>query len=200
MSDGEKIEQYLKKNQSSPEARHLFGHESAIMMGVGGDVDWDIINDSSELGTNIYALKSDVREVTGELPAIVGYDAFKLILNVTDSSVRKDKVNASIAVLKLFHESGGLIAFNWHMQPIGLPGYRERAYRMDEFQNNPYIALMKEKKPFYRIANGFADKDWWWNEFETKRLAPMADRLKLISEDGSGIILRPFHEFDGDWF
>ena len=109
-------------------------------------------------------------------------------------------MDASIAALKLYRDSGGIIALDWHMQPIGLPGYRERAYRMDETTNNPYIALMKEKQPAYRIANGFDAKDWWWTEYENKRLAPMAERLAMISKDGSGIILRPFHEFDGAWF
>jgi hypothetical protein len=138
--------------------------------------------------------------MTGELPAIMGYDAFKLILDVTDGAHRRREVDASIAELKLFRDQGGLIALNWHMQPIGLPGYRERAYRMDEVDNNPYIQLLKETRPALRIANGFQTKDRWWMEFENKRLAPMTERLSKISKDGSGIIMRPFHEADGDWF
>jgi mannan endo-1,4-beta-mannosidase len=100
----------------------------------------------------------------------------------------------------LYRDQGGLIALDWHMQPTGLPGYRERAYRMDETQNNPYISLLKEIRPALRIANGFETKDRWWMEYERKRLAPMVERLTMISNDGSGLILRPFHEADGDWF
>ena len=199
-TEGHKIAAYLKKVQSAPGGRHLFGHESTINMGVAGDHDWIELNPAAFTGVDVHSLRSDVKEMTGELPAILGYDAFKLILDITDGPPRRGEVNASIAALKLYRDSGGIIALNWHMQPIGLPGYRERAYRMDETANNPYIALMKEKQPAYRIANGFEARDWWWTEFENKRLAPMAERLAMISKDGSGIILRPFHESDGDWF
>lgn len=194
------IREVLKNIQYTENGAHLFGHESTITMGVKGAYDWNIVEENTKVSANIFALRSDVREMTGELPAIIGYDAFKLILDITDGPAGNPNVATSLAALKLYRENGGLIAFNWHMQPIGLPDYRERAYRMDEFQNNPYIETMKETKPFYQIANGFETKDWWWIEFETKRLAPMVKRLKCISVDGSGIIMRPFHEFDGDWF
>ena len=71
---------------------------------------------------------------------------------------------------------------------------------MDEYDNNPYIDLMKKEQPFYHIANSFATKDKWWTAYETKQLKPMAERLKRIAADGSGIIFRPFHEADGHWF
>ena len=199
LSDGSTIAEYLKTIQYSKDGTHLFGHESTIMMGVSGNSDWEIKN-RKEIGNDIFAQKSDVKKMTGKLPAIMGYDAFKLILDVTDGPNRKEEVEASIAGLKLYRDNGGLIALDWHMQPIFLPGYKERAYRMDEFNNNPYIGLMKKEQPFYHIANGFATKDKWWMEYENKRLKPMAERLKQISADGSGIIFRPFHESDGAWF
>lgn len=199
-NEGRKIVEYLKNVAESPGGVHLFGHESTINMGVAGDRDWVLETPEAFAASDLYALPSDVREMTGELPAIIGYDAFKLIVDVTDGAHRQEYVAASVASLRRYRESGGLVAFNWHMQPIGLPDYRERAYRMDEYENNPYIALMKETQPFYRIANGFATRDWWWSEFESKRLAPMAEKLQAISPDGSGLIMRPFHEFDGAWF
>ncbi len=193
------IGSYLKTTQYSENGKHLFGHESTIMMGVAGDSDWEI-KTKNEIGKNLSTQKSDVSEMTGQLPAIMGYDAFKLILDVTDGPNRMQDVESSLAAIKLYRKSGGLIALNWHMQPVLLPGYKERAYRMDEFDNNPYIDLMKEQKPFYHIANGFKSKDKWWMTYETERLKPIAERLKQISKDGSGIIFRPFHEADGDWF
>ncbi len=196
-TEGRNIAAYLKKIQAEPGGRHLFGHESSIAMGVGGGKDWTMTGPQS--GKSV-SFRSDVKDMTGSLPAMIGYDAAKLILDITDRPDRREEVDASISVLKRFRESGGLVAFDWHMQPIGLPGYRERAYRMDETGNNPYIALLKEKRPASRIANGFACRDWWWMEYENKRLAPMVERLSLISKDGSGLIMRPFHEFDGDWF
>ena len=199
LSDGKTIANYLKNLQYSEGGKHLFGHESTIMMGVGGDKDWELKN-RSELGKTISEQKSDVKEMTGELPAIMGYDAFKLILDVTDGPHRTEEVEASLKALKMYRENGGLLAFDWHIQPVLLPGYAERAYRMDEFNNNPYIDLMKKEQPFYHIANGFATRDKWWTAYETQRLKPMAERLKRISADGSGIIFRPFHEADGDWF
>lgn len=194
-TEGRRIAAWLRKIQSEPGDRHLFGHESATMMGVSGDHDWTEPN-----ATDFHNSRSDVREMTGELPAIMGYDAFKLILDATDGPERRDEVAASIAALKTWREHGGLIALDWHMQPVGLPGYRERAYRMDETDNNPYISQLKKERPALRIANGFESKDRWWTEYETKRLAPMVERLAMISKDGSGIIMRPFHEADGDWF
>lgn len=192
-NDGKKIAEYLK------DGKHLFGHESTIMMGVAGNQDWEL-KTKSEIPINIGNQKSDVKYMIGQLPSIMGYDAFKLILDVTDGPNRMPDVETSLAALKLYRESGGLISFDWHMQPIFLPNYKERAYRMDEFDNNPYIASTKTQQPFYNIANGFKTKDKWWMEYEAKRLKPMADRLKQISAHGSGIIFRPFHEADGDWF
>ncbi len=199
LSDGKTIANYLKTIQYSEDGKHLFGHESAIMMGVSGEKDWEIKN-RKELGNDIASQRSDVKEMTGKLPAIMGYDAFKLILDVTDGPNRKEEVETSLKALKMYRDNGGLIAFDWHMQPVLLPTYKERAYRMDEFNNNPYIDLMKKEQPFYHIANGFATKDKWWMAYENQRLKPMAERLKRISADGSGIIFRPFHEADGDWF
>jgi len=196
---GEIIKEYLLEIQKSADGTHLFGHESVIMMGVSGDADWEVKN-ASELGVNISSQRSDVLAMTGQQPAIMGFDAFKLILDVTDNETRKPEVEANIKGLKMYVDSGGLIAFNWHMQPIKLPTYKERAYRMDEFKNNPYIELMKKEQPFYQIANGFESRDDWWKTYENERLKPMAERLRLISKDGSGIIFRPFHEADGSWF
>jgi len=193
------ISSYLKEIQKSPDGIHLFGHESAIMMGVSGASDWEIKN-VDQLGSDIMSQKSDVLKMTGNQPAIMGYDAFKLILDITDNKSRMPEVEASIKGLKTYIDHGGLIAFNWHIQPVKLPAYRERAYRMDEFNNNPYIEQMKKEKPFYNIANGFESKNQWWMAYENNRLSPMAERLKMISKDGSGIIFRPFHEADGSWF
>lgn len=199
LANGDIIASYLKTIQYSKDGKHLFGHESTIMMGVGGKLDWEI-KSKNDLESDIFIQKSDVREMTGKLPAIMGYDAFKLLLDVTDGPNRMGEVEASLGALKLYRNNGGLIALDWHMQPILLPSYKERAYRMDEFKNNPYIELMKKEQPFYHIANGFETKDKWWTAYETQRLKPMAERLKQISADGSGIIFRPFHEADGDWF
>lgn len=199
LADGSIIANYLKAIQYSKDGKHLFGHESTIMMGVGGKLDWEIKN-RKDIGNDIFVQKSDVKEMTGQLPAIMGYDAFKLILDITDGPNRMGEVEASLAALKLYRDNGGLLALDWHMQPIFLPAYKERAYRMDEFKNNPYIELMKKEQPFYHIANGFEKRDKWWMAYETQRLKPMAERLKQISADGSGIIFRPFHEADGDWF
>lgn len=199
LNSGKKIASYLKTIQYSSEGKHLFGHESTIMMGVSGASDWEI-KKRNEIGNLISDQKSDVKHLTGDLPAIMGYDAFKLLLDITDGLHRNEEVETSIAALKLYRDSGGIVAFDWHIQPIMLPSYKERAYRMDEFTNNPYIDLMKKEKPFYHIANGFETKDKWWMTYEMQRLKQMAERLKRISADGSGVIFRPFHEADGHWF
>lgn len=84
------------------------------MMGVSGDSDWEI-KTKKELGNKLSAQKSDVKEMTRQLPAIMGYDAFKLILDVTDGPNRIQEVETSIAAMKLYRENGGLMAFNWHI-------------------------------------------------------------------------------------
>ena len=198
--DGEYLADYLRELPRSPNRGHLFGHQSAITMGVAGEVDWSMEVPSQFDTTDIYEVRADVLAMTGELPAIMGFDAANLILDTTDSAERTVNVETGVAALQLYRKHGGIIALEWHMFPLGLPAYRDRAYRMDESQNSDYIEIMKREQPFYRIANGFAQKDEWWTEFETQRLAPLAARLQDISADGRGIILRPFHEFDGGWF
>ena len=39
VSDGKAISKYLKTIQYSEDGKHLFGHESTIMMGGGGDLE-----------------------------------------------------------------------------------------------------------------------------------------------------------------
>ena len=79
-TEGHKIAAYLRKLQSASGGQHLFGHESTINMGVAGDRDWVEPKLAAFTGVDVHSLRSDVKEMTGELPAILGYDAFKLIL------------------------------------------------------------------------------------------------------------------------
>lgn len=96
-------------------------------MGVNGEFDWEF-KKKTEIGNTIFDQKSDVKVMTRNLPAIMGYDAFKLQLDIPDDPIRKEEVETTVAALKLYRDSGGLLAFDWHMRPIMVPSYKERAY------------------------------------------------------------------------
>jgi len=126
--------------------------------------------------------RSDVKEVTGSHPAMLGLDFH--VLTHKDTEYRRLETARLVRTVKDMYKRGGIITFCWHMaNPVNGGSY--------EWQSNPQLAV-REILPGGK-ANG------------TYRsyLRRMRDFLRRCNDSGGKpipIIFRPFHEFDGDWF
>lgn len=145
----------------------LFGQQDATLMGVGWKGDAD---------------RSDIKSVTGEHPAVYGWDFWEIVrtylgyanTNAQDPLMIK---KATIAA----YDRGGVNTFCWHMQNFvtGKDFY-------DTTASVKAILPGGEKHEIYK-----------------RSLNIIADYVKdLKGSDGKQIpvIFRPFHEHTGGWF
>ena len=144
----------------------LFGHQDDLAYGVN----WKYIDG-----------RSDVKEVTGEYPALYGWDLAGLEKDATVNldSVPFDKIKQYI---KKGYDRGGVISLTWHL-------------------NNPYTgksAWDPVKGSVAAVLPGGEKHDLyvsWLNKVANFM-------LQLKGSDGKAIpiLFRPFHELTGSWF
>lgn len=144
----------------------MFGHQHTLAYGV----QWKYENG-----------RSDVKEVTGDYPAVYGWD-----LGGTEHNSDKDidgiPFHKMKAWIKEVHQRGGINTISWHM-------------------DNPFTG----KNAWDTTANSFASilpngskhelyKAWLDNS--------VAFFLSLKDKKGNliPVLYRPFHELTGDWF
>ena len=145
----------------------MFGHQDDLAYGLG----WQY-----EEG------RSDVKEVVGEYPAVVGWELGHLELGKKQSldSVPFDRIRI---YAQQVYDRGGLNTFSWHL-------------------NNP---LDPEKSSWdkheYTIRNLFNDRK------ALKRYQSWLDELAVFMNSLTGpegelipVVFRPFHEHTGSWF
>ena len=145
----------------------MFGHQDDLAYGLG----WQY-----EEG------RSDVKEVVGEYPAVVGWELGHLELGKKQSldSVPFDRIRI---YAQQVYDQGGLNTISWHL-------------------NNP---LDPEKSSWdkheYTIRNLFNDRK------ALKRYQSWLDKLAVFMKSLKGpegelipVVFRPFHEHTGSWF
>jgi Glycosyl hydrolase family 26 len=144
----------------------LFGHQDDPCYGVG----WKYISG-----------RSDIRDVTGEYPALYGFDLGRIELGWTHNldSVPFDKTRLFIQEA---YERGGVITLSWHL-------------------NNPLTGLTAwDNKPgaVESILPGGAKNALYtvWLD----RVADFLSGLKGKRGESIPVILRLFHELNGGWF
>ncbi|MEO6820890.1 MAG: glycosyl hydrolase [Ginsengibacter sp.] len=144
----------------------MFGHQDDLAYGVG----WQYVPG-----------KSDVKEVTGDYPAIYGYELGHLELDqpVNLDSVPFDKMRGFI---KTAYSRGGIITISWHLTN---PLTGKKAW--DPAEGTVTSILPGGEK----------------NELYKTYLDKVADFLMSL-KDKNGVpipvILRLFHELNGNWF
>ena len=143
-----------------------FGHQDDPCYGVG----WKY-----ESG------RSDIREVTGEYPAVYGFDLGRIELGwkVNLDSVPFDKTRQYIQEA---YERGGIITLSWHLNNPLTGG--------TAWDNKPgavaSILPGGEKNSLYTL----------WLD----RVAEFLNSCKAKNGEQVPIILRLFHELNGGWF
>lgn len=155
----------LKKIQD--EGKVLFGHQDAILYGRSWVGDKD---------------RSDVKDVTGSHPAVIGLDFEKV---TTSDQQRFEKVRQNLvkAVIDTYGR-GGVSTFAWHASNPANDG-----------------SFYWEKDPV-KVVSDILRGDKLHGKYKTylKAVADVSSEFKTLDGELIPVIFRPFHEFDGDWF
>lgn len=146
-----------------------FGHQDATAYGIG----W-----KHEEQPNL--LRSDIKGVAGDFPAVHGYDIGHIELgrphnlDTVSFDVMKDHIQ------KLY-EKGAIITMSWHLNNPVTDGSS-----WDKTSAVPAILEDGEQREKYVL----------W----VKRLADFFNSLKDEKGDLIPVVFRPFHEMNGSWF
>jgi hypothetical protein len=152
--------------QKLPDRGFLFGHQDDLAYGVG----WKYIPG-----------RSDIRDVTGDYPALYGWELGRIELDhpVNIDSVPFDKMKGFI---RQAYKRGGVITISWHL-------------------NNPMTggtAWQPAPGTIASILPG-GEKNALYKNWLDKVAAFLLD-LKGEKGEPIPVILRLFHELNGDWF
>ncbi|WP_210488166.1 glycoside hydrolase family 26 protein [Rufibacter aurantiacus] len=145
----------------------MFGHQDALAYGMG----WKY-----EPG------RSDVKEVVGEYPAVVGWDLGHLELKHTVNldSVPFDKIRQFAQEV---YANGGLNTFSWHLNnPL------DPTKTSWDLMDSTIQHLFKDKQALKRYKSWLDD------------LAGFMKSLKGPKGELIPVVFRPFHEHTGSWF
>lgn len=144
----------------------MFGHQDDLAYGVG----WKYVDG-----------KSDVKEVTGDYPAIYGFELGHLEINqpVNLDSVPFDKIKQYISIA---YKRGGVITLSWHL-------------------NNPLTGKTAWDPAPGTVASilpGGSKHELYKTWLD--KIATFILSLKGNNGEYIPIIFRPFHELNGNWF
>lgn len=147
---------------------YMFGHQDATVYGIGWDSD---------------SVRSDVKSVCGDYPAVCGWDIGHLELghNVSLDSVSFDRIRYEIAQNFL---RGGINTISWHLDNPVTAGSSWDVSAKD----NVVVSILPDGKEHLKF---------------TKWLDTLADFFNSLKiEDGTKIpvLFRPWHEHTGSWF
>ncbi len=145
---------------------YMFGHQDDLAYGVG----WKY-----EPG------RSDVKDVTGDYPAIYGFELGRLEADqpVNLDSVPFDKMRQYIQII---YKRGGVVTLSWHLNN---PLTGKTAW--DPCPGTVAAILDSAKTHTLYIS--------WLN-----KIAAFISSLKGENGEAIPIIFRPFHELNGSWF
>lgn len=144
----------------------MFGHQDDLAYGVG----WKYVTG-----------KSDVKEVTGDYPAVYGFELGRLELDhpVNIDSVPFDSMRNYIRTI---YERGGIVTLSWHL-------------------NNPLTgktAWDPSPGTVASILPGGEKNDLYKSWLD--KVASFVVSLKGNNGEQIPVILRLFHELNGNWF
>ncbi|MCW3112530.1 MAG: beta-mannosidase [Segetibacter sp.] len=144
----------------------MFGHQDDLAYGVG----WKYV-----------AGKSDVKEVTGDYPAVYGWELGRL---ETDQSVNIDSVPFAKmkGYIKDAYKAGAVITLSWHL-------------------NNPLTGKTSWDPAAGTVASilpGGQKNDLYKSWLD--KVAVFIQSLKGSKGELIPVIFRPFHELNGNWF
>lgn len=149
------------------QGKTLFGHQDALRYGFL----WDG-----------YSGRSDVKDVTGSHPAVLGLD-FGHVTWPDKAEARKIN-NDFVRIVKDFYAQGGVVTFCWHMNNPVTGG----SFYWDETPVEAVSAILPGGT-HHEVYKSYL-----------KAAADLNSRFVDAKGEAIPIIFRPFHEFEGEWF
>ena len=157
----------------------MFGHHDDTVYGIGWEADYT--NDST------VSLRSDVKSVCGDLPAVLSFDLGHIELGddknldgVPFERIRKEAIN--------HFDHGGMITLSWHLDNPLSEGTSWVADSLKDIEKNTVAAVLKGGEK-HELFLGWLDKVAdFLNSLET----PYGVRVPVV--------FRPWHEHTGSWF
>jgi len=155
----------LKKIQNN--GKVLFGHQEATTYGRSWYGDKD---------------RSDVKDVTGSHPAVIGLD----FADVTETDTPKylTAKNKLVASVINTYNRGGTSTFAWHQKN---PANGGSFY----WEQNP-IKVVSDILPGGKLHDTY--------KFYLNTIAEVANAFRNEKGELIPVIFRPYHEYDGEWF
>lgn len=190
--------------EATPETRRLFQRLQAAMTGK------PLLGQENALHEGAFLLKglkadgfhSDMRELCGKGPSIVGFDVASIVGDWWADLPQKIEGMKTFQTeyedhMKKLHNRGGVIELAWHQT---FPGSGEDSW------SGPHELwrLMPPEDCLELSEQGFGRPDCGANhEAYQGKLDVLADFLHRLKDDKGApipIIFRPFHENSGGWF
>lgn len=129
---------------------------------------------------------------TGKYPAMNGYDYIHLTYDWEPYT--------DISPVKEWWDMGGLVTICWHWRAPDSEAVWE-AYKQDNNDNTVFEGFYApgggSPSTTFSAANAVREGTWE-NEFVKSDIAKVAERLKLLQDEGIVVIWRPFHEAAGN--
>lgn len=156
----------------------MFGHQDDLAYGVGWKYDPSASTGSASTGS---AGRSDIKDVTGDYPAVYGWELGHLEIDkpVNLDSVPFDQMQEFI---KQGYERGGVITISWHL-------------------NNPLTgktAWNPAEGTVAAVLPGGSRHDLFKTWLD--KIAVFMNGLKGDKGEFIPVIFRPYHELNGNWF
>ncbi len=125
--------------------------------------------------------RSDVKDVTGDYPAVMGFDLGKLEL---DSPVNLDSVPFDRMRQEIIdqYKRGGIVTLSWHPWNPATGG-------------NAWDASGEAVKTVFRGGENHRKFEGW-----LRKVADFIKSLKTPEGESVPVIFRPWHEMNGGWF
>lgn len=158
---------FLNLGKTQKEGKVLFGHQEATTYGRTWYGDKN---------------RSDVKDVTGSHPAVIGLDFADITVTNTEQFLKeKEKLVKSVVDT---YDRGGISTFAWHQKN---PANGGSFY----WEQNP-VKVVSDILPNGKLHDAY--------KFYLRTVADVADSFR--NDDGKliPVIFRPYHEFDGEWF
>lgn len=158
---------YLNLQRLSKKKQMLFGHQDDLYRGKG----WENVPG-----------RSDIKELTGQYPAVLGSDLGKIELG-GEKNVSWQKFTTQTTHIQQFYRQGGVNTIAWHMNnPV------DPTQGMKSTQDSTIYYLFADPKLIERYHS--------WMDAAADYL------LSLKGDNGEPVpvLLRLFHEHTGSWF
>ena len=188
------LKAYSKLFYAIDQNKVILGQQRATLTGIGPQ-------GTSPFGDGQYAFNSDLKQMSGQHPGVMGIDVWDLAMK----NPTWNQPAYSRAIRDFYaNGNGGLVTLEWHMRGcdtlpvrdangnVGIPGEGFMLKSTSDSQRSCLCRIVNEE-PW---KDGKSWLDWLYEE----KLDKMAAKINSEQLTEIPLIFRPFHEQSGSWF